>query len=78
MPLLIDAHLDLAWNALSFNRDQTWAVDQIRESEAGMTDEPSRGRNTVSLPDKCGKQASDCVLPRSWSVADWNKIPVRI
>ncbi len=48
---IIDAHLDLAWNALSFNRDLTLEVEQIRAGEAGMTDEPARGRNTVSLPE---------------------------
>ena len=48
---IIDSHLDLAWSAVSFNRDLTWEVDEIRASEAGMTDEPSRGHNTLSLPE---------------------------
>lgn len=48
--LLIDSHLDLAWNAVSFNRDLTLEVEEIRRREQGMTDERSRGRNTVSLP----------------------------
>ena len=50
MPIpIIDAHLDLAWNALSFNRDLTRSVEEVRRSEQGMTDEPSRGRNTLTL-----------------------------
>ena len=49
--LLIDAHLDLAWSAVSFNRDLTLTVEAIRRREQGMTDEPSRGRNTVTLPE---------------------------
>jgi membrane dipeptidase len=48
---IFDSHLDLAWNALSFNRDLTLEVDQIRRHEEGMTDEPSRGHNTLSLPE---------------------------
>ena len=44
-----DAHLDLAMNALEWNRDLTKSVYQIRESEKGMVDKPDRGNNTVSL-----------------------------
>jgi membrane dipeptidase len=47
--LIFDAHLDLAWNAVSFNRDLTCSVDEIRRREQGMTDSPARGRNTLSL-----------------------------
>lgn len=46
--LIIDAHLDLSWNALSWNRDLERSVADIRTSEAGMQGK-SRGRNTVSL-----------------------------
>lgn len=46
---IFDAHLDLSMNALEWNRDLTWSVDEIRKSEIGMTDKPDRGLNTVSL-----------------------------
>ena len=46
---IFDAHLDLAMNALEWNRDLTWTVDEIRKSEIGMSDKPDRGKNTVSL-----------------------------
>ena len=46
---IFDAHLDLAMNALEWNRDLTKSVYQIRESEKGMEDKPDRGKNTVSL-----------------------------
>ena len=36
--LIFDAHLDLAMNALEWNRDLTWTVDEIRKSEVGMSD----------------------------------------
>ncbi|WP_034045176.1 dipeptidase [Wocania ichthyoenteri] len=46
---ILDAHLDLAMNALEWNRDLTWTVEDIRRSEIGMTDKPDRAKNTVSL-----------------------------
>jgi membrane dipeptidase len=46
---IFDAHLDLAMNALEWNRDLTWTVEEIRKSEIGMTDKPDREKNTVSL-----------------------------
>jgi membrane dipeptidase len=48
--LCFDAHLDISMNAMEWNRDQRWTVEEIRESEKGMTDKPDRGRNTVSFP----------------------------
>lgn len=48
--IFIDAHLDLAWNALEWNRDLLQPVAAIRESEKGQT-EKSRGLNTVSFPE---------------------------
>jgi len=46
---IFDAHLDLAMNALEWNRDLRWSVDRIRQSESDMTDKPDRGNNTVSF-----------------------------
>jgi membrane dipeptidase len=48
-PLLFDAHLDLAMNALEWNRDFTRPVEEIRAREQGMTDRPDRGSGTVSF-----------------------------
>jgi membrane dipeptidase len=58
---IFDAHLDLSMNALEWNRDLTWSVMEIRESEAGMTDKPDRGRGTVSLPEMRKGQVGICV-----------------
>jgi membrane dipeptidase len=58
---LIDSHLDLAWNALYFNRDLLASVAEVRQSEQGMTDEPSRGRNTVTFPELRRAQVGLCV-----------------
>ncbi len=49
--LIFDAHLDLAMNALEWNRDLTRPLAEIRERERGLTDKPDRGRGTVCLPE---------------------------
>jgi membrane dipeptidase len=50
--IVFDAHLDLAWNAIDWNRDLRLPVSKIRqlEKETGMTDK-GRGCNTVSFPE---------------------------
>ncbi len=47
--LIFDAHLDLAMNALEWNRDLTKPTAEIRRREQGQSDKPDRGRGTVSL-----------------------------
>lgn len=61
---IFDAHLDLAWSAVFFNRDLTASIDDVRRGEQGMTDEPSRGKNTVTLPElgKAGVRACVATL----------------
>ena len=48
----VDAHLDLATNAISLNRDLTQPVHRIREKETALAwvDTQDRGNGTVSLP----------------------------
>jgi membrane dipeptidase len=46
---IIDAHLDLAMNAMEWNRDLTRPIGEIREREKGMKDKPDRGNNVVSF-----------------------------
>src|ERR1043165_5359206 len=50
--IIFDAHLDLAWNAIDWNRDLRQSCAEIRktETELGLSDK-GRGCNTVSLPD---------------------------
>ena len=47
---IIDGHLDLAMNAIEWNRDLTRPLDELRQREMNMTDKPDRGKNTVCLP----------------------------
>ena len=50
--LLVDGHLDLAMNALLWNRDLTLEVDALRDQERSQGVEgPGRGRNTVTVPE---------------------------
>ncbi|MFI4874022.1 MAG: dipeptidase [Blastopirellula sp. JB062] len=51
MRLIFDAHLDLAWNAASFDRDLTLPLTTMRECESSMSDAPHRGRATVTFPE---------------------------
>src|SRR5262245_52690879 len=50
--IVFDAHLDLAWNAIDWNRDLRLPVEKIRqlEKDAGLTDK-GRGCGTVAFPD---------------------------
>ena len=48
--LIFDAHLDLSWNALQYERDIRQSVYTIRQTEAPMTGK-SRAMNTVALPE---------------------------
>ena len=50
-PFIIDAHLDLAMNALEWNRDLTLPITEIRAAESGLKDKAGRGCGTVCLPE---------------------------
>ncbi|MEP6846370.1 MAG: membrane dipeptidase [Panacibacter sp.] len=50
---IVDAHLDLATNAITLNRDLTKPVHEIRakEKQLGWKDTQDRGNGTVALPE---------------------------
>src|SRR5437588_1280420 len=58
--LLFDAHLDLAMNALHWNRDLTQTVAEIRAAETGM-EQKGRCAGTVALPDMRTGEVGICV-----------------
>jgi len=58
---IFDSHLDLAWNAVSFNRDLTLSVEEIRAREEGLSDEPGRGRNTLTFVELRKARVPVCV-----------------
>ena len=48
--LIFDAHLDLAWNALDYNRDLRLSLERIRRRELHLTEKGS-ARGTVCFPE---------------------------
>ena len=48
---IFDVHLDLAMNALEWNRDLRWSLERIRRWEMHMKDRVDRGNNTVCFPE---------------------------
>ncbi len=76
---IFDAHLDLAMNAIEWNRDLRLSVEEIREIEKGMTDKPDRAKNTVSLQAMRKGNIGLCVAtqiarysPKGNSLPGWN------
>jgi membrane dipeptidase len=58
--LIADAHLDLAWNALQWNRDLTSSVYTIRTREATVNGK-GRALNTVALPELRAGRVALCI-----------------
>jgi membrane dipeptidase len=58
--LIIDAHLDLSWNALQWNRDLTRSVYTIRTQE-NTTPGKGRGLGTVAFPEMRQGRVALCV-----------------
>ena len=51
MTPIFDAHLDLAWNALQWDRDLTLPLEVLRQAESPLSDHRARGRAMLSLPE---------------------------
>jgi membrane dipeptidase len=49
--LIFDAHLDLAMNALEWNRDLRESIEHICARDGHYDDKPDRGKGTVSFPE---------------------------
>jgi membrane dipeptidase len=63
--LLFDAHLDLALNAIEWNRDLTAPIDDIRRAKRiSVTSRIAAAERFVFL--KCVAATSGCASPRSW------------
>jgi membrane dipeptidase len=59
--LIFDAHLDLAMNAIEWNRDLTRPLDEIRQREEGQTDLIDRGRGVCSFEEMHRGQIGICI-----------------
>ncbi len=74
--LIFDAHLDLAMNAMEWNRDLARPIDTIRNRERGMADKPDRGRNTVCFPEMRRGGVGICVATQiARFVKPTNRLP---
>lgn len=74
--LILDAHLDLAMNALEWNRDLRRPITEIREREAHLKDKPDRGRGTVCFPEMRRGNIGLCVATQiARYVRPTNKLP---
>src|SRR5215212_4680245 len=58
--LLVDGHLDLAMNALHWNRDLKRSVPELRRFEAEMT-EKGRAMGTVAFPEMRAGEIALCM-----------------
>jgi len=58
---IVDAHLDLAMNAMEWNRNLRMPIEAIREREHGLTDKPDRGQSTVCFPEMRKGRVGLCV-----------------
>ena len=77
--LIFDAHLDLAMNAIEYNRDLTRPLKEIRLREIHMKDKRDRGNGTVCLPElrkgKVGLVVATQLsryCPEGSSLSGWN------
>lgn len=61
LPFIFDVHLDLAMNALEWNRDLRLSLERVRWREWGMKDTPDRANGTVTLPEMRRGRIGLCV-----------------
>lgn len=61
MHLIFDSHLDLAWNAVTWNRDLLAEVSEINELEREMSDEKFRARATTTFPEMRRGRVAVCL-----------------
>lgn len=80
---ILDAHLDLAMNAIEWNRDLSRPLSEVRAREARLKDKPDRGHGTVCFPEMRRSGVRLCVATQiarvehnAYSpVAGWSSAP---
>lgn len=74
--LIFDGHLDLAMNAIEWNRDYTRSLAEVRQREQGLTDKRDRGRNVLTLGEMRRGQIGVCIATQiARYVAPDNPLP---
>jgi membrane dipeptidase len=75
-PLIFDIHLDLAMNAMEWNRDLRLPLERVRWREWGMTDKPDRANGTVSLPEMRRGRVGLCVATQiARHISPFSRLP---
>lgn len=59
--MIFDCHLDLAMNAVHWNRDLTKSLTEIRARESGMSDKLDREKGVVCFPEMQQGQIRFCI-----------------
>ena len=59
--LIFDGHLDLAMNAIEWNRDYTRPLAEVRQREQGLTDKRDRGLNVLTLDEMRRGRVGVCI-----------------
>jgi membrane dipeptidase len=59
--LIFDGHLDLAMNAIEWNRDFSRPLEEVRQREQGLSDKKDRGRNVVAFDEMRKGQVGICI-----------------
>ncbi len=70
--LVVDGHLDLAWNALNWNRDLTLPISEIRRAESGQSQD-HRGASTVCLEEMRRGEIAVCLATLLARASDLNE-----
>ena len=74
--LIFDGHLDLAMNAIEWNRDYTRPLAEVRQREQGLTDKRDRGQNVLTLGEMRRGQIGVCIATQiARYVAPDNPLP---
>lgn len=74
--LIVDGHLDLAMNAIEWNRDLTLPLAAVREREQGLTDKLDRGLNVITFDDMRAGRVGLCMATQiARYVAPGSKLP---
>ena len=82
MPLIIDAHCDLAWNMINFGRDYTHSAAETREKEKGTRAPEINGDSLIGWPDYQRGQVAMVfstlfAAPARANDEDWEKLCYR-
>lgn len=74
--LIFDGHLDLAMNAIEWNRDYTRPLAEVRQREQGRTDKRDRGLNVLTLDEMRRGRVGVCIATQiARYVAPDNPLP---